>query len=103
MFSKDTLAKFGSYYKCLFSTDWKMLIVTLGYGYTIKNEDVMLNSKNLKGAASECGYFRTTLVVNIAYSSSLPLPSALILAPSVVYYECQNLTIDGTKSYGGQL
>ena len=103
MFSKDTLAKFGSYFKCLFSTDWKMLIVTLGYGYTIKNEDVMLNSKNLKGAASECGYFRTTLVVNIAYSSSLPLPSALILAPSVVYYECQNLTIDGTKSYGGQL
>ena len=103
IFSHDILVKFGPNYTCLFSNDWKMLIVTLGYGFTIQNETVLLNSLNLIGRAEECGYFQTSLMVNIAYSANLPVPSAYIYAPSVVYYECQNLTVVGTQSYAGLL
>ena len=96
------MKKFGFGYFCLFSNDYTQLIVTLGYGFTIQNEVVSLNS-SLYGRTNECGYIQSDLNIQVIYSAVLPEPSAVITVPSVVYYECQSLIIDGSKSYGGFL
>ena len=94
VFDSKTLKKFGSGYLCLFSRDNTQLIVTLGYDFTLQNEIVSLNSSYLYGTANECGHFKTDLETTIFYPFPLPEPSAVIVVPSIVYYECQDLVID---------
>ena len=103
VFNAKTLEKFGLGYSCMFSNDNTELIVTLGYGFTIQNETISLNSSYLYGRSNECGYFQSDLKVNVIYAYALPVPSAVIIVPPVVYYECQSLVIDGSQSYGGFL
>ncbi|OMJ95104.1 hypothetical protein SteCoe_1645 [Stentor coeruleus] len=101
LFSDPILLKLGLGYICTFSSNYTSLSIKLGYSSNLKNEQIGLISGVLKGQLKKCGYNLTDLSVNITFSEPLPKPQAIILSPNSIFYECQNMTIDGSLSNAG--
>ncbi|OMJ95363.1 hypothetical protein SteCoe_1276 [Stentor coeruleus] len=101
LFPFSLISKLGIDYSCEYPSDNNSLIVHLGYGNTITTETISLNNGFLKGTSYVCGYQNTSLSIKLVYLEPIPHPQAIILAPSTVFYECQNLDIDGSLSFAG--
>lgn len=101
IFSYETLLKFGVGFICEFSSDYTSLTIKLGLNSNLTNETIYFNPQVLKGQNRECGFAPNDVYVDLIYTEPLPMPTAIILAPESVFFECQNLTIDGLLSSGG--
>ncbi|OMJ65903.1 hypothetical protein SteCoe_37447 [Stentor coeruleus] len=101
LFPNETLLKLGIGFICEFSSDYTLLTIKLGLGSNLTNERIYLNPQVLKGQNKECGFMPYDLYIDLVYIDPLPMPIAIILAPEYVFFECQNLTIDGLLSSGG--
>ncbi|OMJ75676.1 hypothetical protein SteCoe_25114 [Stentor coeruleus] len=101
LFPSSLSSKFGFNYSCEYSSNNNSIIVHLGYNNSLSDETISLNPGLLKGINNICGYTETNLNIKIAYVQPLPQPVAKILAPSTVFYDCENLNLDGGLSTTG--
>ena len=100
IFTSTSTKLFGNGYMCSFSSDGTVMVLALGENAQFVEGNIEIQAGVLSSIANICGFNQKAIQVVVSINEVIPYPVAVIDAPSVVLYECQNLTISGLKSTG---
>ena len=100
IFTSTSTKLFGNGYTCSFSSDGTVMVLVLGEDALFVDGNIQIQAGVLSAVANICGYNQNAIQVAVTINTVTPSPVAVIDAPSLVLYECQNLTISGLKSTG---
>ena len=127
IFLSVSLSLFGTGYLCNYNSDNTIIILTLGTNPLFSSGILYIKSGLLSFTANQCGFLPTNISVNISINNVVNIkasyvsnstvqgvinivttpvteivyyPTAIIDAPDLVLYECNNLVISGLQSSG---
>lgn len=101
IFQNSYISKLGIGYSCYYNDKNTSISISLGYDRSVTNEIITLNSENIKGSTQECGYEISEIKVEIIFIEPFPVPEAIIIVPNMLFYECEDLILDGSLSHAG--
>lgn len=100
IFSGSSISSFGVGYVCEFTNQNKTLIISLGSNTTFVYGSIDFNYKVLYSNVLNCSSTPSLLTGFLSSSGSEPQTKAILEYPDIVFYECENLIVHGSKSIG---
>lgn len=100
LFETSSYEMLGIDPSCKWSSDRMVLYVTLGTNATVTQSPITFKSKSLFTDTYMCGISPVSVTVNIDYKYPKPniVPIAWLLAPIQSFIQCDDLSLDGSKS-----